>query len=70
MSFEPRFEITRCMLLQVKAIEQRTGFLTAVRLRPELIYEVRSHTTVRDVIASTHVRWRSNFRHRARWGLQ
>jgi len=53
--FEPRFEITPRMLRQLKAIEQTTGFLKAVRLRPEWIREVRSRTNVQEALASLQI---------------
>lgn len=43
------------MLRQLKAIEQTTGFLKAVRLRPEWIAEVRSRTNVREALASLQI---------------
>lgn len=55
MPFEPRFELTPRMLRQLKAIEQTTGFLKAVRLRAEWIHEVRSRTNVREALASVQI---------------
>jgi Fic family protein len=43
------------MLRQLKAIEQTTGFLKAVRLRPEWIAEVRGRTHVQEALASLQI---------------
>jgi Fic family protein len=43
------------MLRQLKAIEQTTGFLRAVRLRPEWIAKVRRQTQVREALASVQI---------------
>jgi Fic family protein len=43
------------MLRQLKAIEQTTGFLEAVRLRPEWIREVRNRTNVKEALASLQI---------------
>jgi Fic family protein len=43
------------MLRQLKAIEQTTGFLKAVRLRPEWIRDVRSRTNVEEALASLQI---------------
>jgi Fic family protein len=43
------------MLRQLKAIEQTTGFLKAVRLRSEWIREVRSRTNVEEALASLQI---------------
>jgi Fic family protein len=53
--FDPRFEITPRILRQLKAIERTTGFLEAVRLRPDWIREVRSLTNVREAFASLQI---------------
>jgi Fic family protein len=55
MSFEPRFGLTPRILRQLKAIEQTTGFLKAVRLRPEWIAEVKGRTLVQDALASVQI---------------
>ena len=55
MDFEPRFHLTPRMLRQLKAIEQTTGFLEAVRLRPDWISEVRQRTQVQEALASVQI---------------
>jgi Fic family protein len=55
VSFQPFFRLTPRILRQLKAIEQTTGFLKAVRLRPEWIREVRSRTNVREALASLQI---------------
>lgn len=55
MSFEPYFDLTPRMLRQLKAIEQTTGFLKAVRLRPDWIAEVRDRTVVQEALASLQI---------------
>jgi Fic family protein len=55
VSLAPRFQITPRILRQLKAIEQTTGFLDAVRLRPEWIGEVRSRTNVKEALASLQI---------------
>lgn len=55
MRFTPRFDLTPRMLRQLKAIEQTTGFLKAVRLRPQWIADVRSRTNVREALASLQI---------------
>ena len=56
--FEPNFRLLPRMLRQLKAIEQTTGFLKAVRLRPEWIREVRSQTNVQEALASLQIEGR------------
>ena len=48
MAFSPAYRLTPRMLRQLKAIEQTTGFLEAVRLRPEWIAGVRGKTHVQE----------------------
>jgi Fic family protein len=55
MPFDPRFDFTPHMLRQLKAIEQTTGFLKAVRLQPEWIRDVRSRTNVQEALASLQI---------------
>ena len=55
MPFEPAFDLTPRMLRQLKAIEQTTGFLEAVRLRPDWIQEVRGRTRVQEALASLQI---------------
>ena len=55
MRFSPPFDLTPRMLRQLKAIEQTTGFLKAVRLQPEWIAEVRGRTNVREALASLQI---------------
>ena len=55
MAFEAHFDLTPRMLRQLKAIEQTTGFLKAVRLRPEWIAEVRERTLVQEALASLQI---------------
>ena len=55
MRFEPQLRVTPRMLRQLKAIEQTTGFLEAVRLRTDWIAEVRSRTTVEEALASLQI---------------
>ena len=55
MGFATRFDLTPRMLRQLKAIEQTSGFLKAVRLRPGWIAEVRSRTHVREALASLQI---------------
>lgn len=43
------------MLRQLKAIEQTTGFLKAVQLRPEWIAQVRSRIQVQEALASLRI---------------
>jgi Fic family protein len=43
------------MLRQLKAIEQTTGFLKAVDLRPDWIAEVRSRVHAQEALASLQI---------------
>ncbi len=53
--FSPQFQLTPRMLRQLKAIEQTTGFLEAVRLRSDWISEVRQRTHVQEALASVQI---------------
>jgi Fic family protein len=55
MPLEPHYCVTPRMLRQLKAIEQTTGFLKAVRLRPEWIAAVRSRTNVKEALESLQI---------------
>jgi Fic family protein len=55
MAFSPTYQLTPRMLRQLKAIEQTTGFLEAVRLRPEWIARVRGKTYVQEALASLQI---------------
>lgn len=55
MPFEPNYNLTPRILRQLKAIERTCGFLSAVRLQPEWIREVRSETEVREALASIQI---------------
>ena len=46
------------MLRQLKAIEQTTGFLKAVELRPDWIAEVRGRTHAQEALASLQIEGR------------
>jgi len=53
--FRPSYKLTPRILRQLKAIERTCGFLSAVRLQPEWIQEVRSETYVREALASVQI---------------
>jgi Fic family protein len=53
--FDPVYRLTPRILRQLKAIERTCGFLSAVRLQPEWIREVRSETYVREALASVQI---------------
>lgn len=53
--FHPSYRPTAKMLRQLKAIEQTTGFLRAVSLRPDWIKEVKSRTLVQEALASLQI---------------
>jgi Fic family protein len=53
--FRPAYHLTPRILRQLKAIERTCGFLSAVRLQPEWIQEVRSETEVREALASVQI---------------
>ena len=53
--FEPEFRLLPKMLRQLKAIEQTTGFLNAVRMRDDWIEKVRKQTQVREALASVQI---------------
>ncbi len=55
MAFLPTYTLTPRILRQLKAIERTCGFLSAVRLQPEWIQEVRSETEVREALASVQI---------------
>ncbi|MEN8182083.1 MAG: hypothetical protein ABFS46_06065 [Myxococcota bacterium] len=55
MPFSPAYELTPRMLRQLKAIEQTTGFLEAVRLRSDWISEVRGKAYVQEALASLQI---------------
>jgi Fic family protein len=55
MAFQARFDLTPRMLRQLKAIEQTTGFLKAVRLRPGWISQVKDRTLVQEALASLQI---------------
>jgi Fic family protein len=55
MAFEPKLRVTPRMLRQLKAIEQTTGFLKAVELRPDWNAEVRSRTHAQEALASLQI---------------
>ncbi len=54
-AFSPFYTLTPRILRQLKAIERTCGFLSAVRLQPEWIQEVRSETEVREALASVQI---------------
>jgi Fic family protein len=53
--FSPTYRLTPKILRQLKAIEQTTGFLAAVSLRPEWIAELRRRTRVQEALASLQI---------------
>lgn len=53
--FSPRYTLTPKILRQLKAIERTTGFLEAVRLRPQWIDEVRARTNEQEALASLQI---------------
>ncbi|MGH7289286.1 MAG: Fic family protein [Myxococcota bacterium] len=55
LAFHPSYRLTAKMLRQLKAIEQTTGFLRAVSLRPDWIKEVKSRTLVQEALASLQI---------------
>jgi Fic family protein len=55
MAFKPTFRLLPKIQRQIKAIESTSGFLQAVRLRPEWIQSVRAETQVRDALASVQI---------------
>ena len=55
MHFEPRVQVTPRMLRQLKAIEQTTGFLEAVRLRQDWIANVRAQSNVKEALSSLQI---------------
>jgi Fic family protein len=55
MVFAPQYKLTPRILRQLKAIERTCGFLSAVRLQPEWIQQVRSETEVREALASIQI---------------
>ena len=55
MAFEPRYRLIPQIQRQIKAIENTTGFLEAVRLRDDWIQKVRSRTRVEDALASVQI---------------
>ncbi len=55
MSFEPKFHLLPQIQRQIKAIENTTGFLEAVRFREDWIQEVRAQTHVEDALASVQI---------------
>jgi Fic family protein len=55
VTFRPTYILTPRILRQLKTIERTCGFLSAVRLQPEWIQEVRSETEVREALASVQI---------------
>ena len=55
MAFQPSYQLTPKMLRQLKAIEQTTGFLRAVSLRPDWMSEVKRRTLVQEALASLQI---------------
>ena len=55
MPFQPTYHLTPKILRQLKAIEQTTGFLKAVSLRPEWIAELKGRTLVQEALASLQI---------------
>ena len=55
MAFEPRFRLIARIQRQIKAIENTTGFVEAVRLRDDWIQNVRNSTRVEDALASVQI---------------
>ena len=55
MPFSPQFTLTPKIQRQIKAIENTTGFLEAVRLRPEWIQDVRAEAQVREALDSVQI---------------
>jgi hypothetical protein len=53
--FAPTCHLTLKILRQLKAIEQTTGFLAAVSLRPEWSTELRRRTLVQEALASLQI---------------
>jgi hypothetical protein len=59
VTFEPRFQLIPEIQRRIKAIVQATGFLRAVRLRPECIARVRKESQVQEALASAQMEKRS-----------
>ncbi len=55
MTFCPQFTVTLRIVRQIVAIERTTGFLSAVRLKPDWLSELRQRTQVRDAMASIQI---------------
>ena len=55
MPFKPKFHLLPHIQRQIKAIENTTGFLEAVRFREDWIQEVRAQTHVEDALASVQI---------------
>ena len=55
MTFNPTYTVTPRMVRQIVAIERTTGFLSAVRLKPDWLSELRQRTQVRDAMASIQI---------------
>lgn len=55
MPFQPTYHLTPKILRQLKAIEQTSGFLAAVSLRPEWIAELKRRTLVQEALASLQI---------------
>ena len=55
MTFEPRFQLLPHLQRQIKAIENTTGFVEAVRLRDDWIQKLRARTRVEDALASVQI---------------
>ena len=55
MTFQPRFQLLPHIQRQIKAIENTTGFVEAVRLRDDWIQKLRARTRVEDALASVQI---------------
>ncbi|MCP5058573.1 MAG: Fic family protein [bacterium] len=55
MIFSPQFTLTPKIQRQIKAIESTSGFLEAVRLRPDWIHGVRAKAQVQEALNSVQI---------------